>query len=204
MKRFTPVFLILAILLILAGDQIQFAPSSKHQDEPQNKNGPVSPFAAGGHDHAQDQDDHSDPEKNKRMGIFHFNEGNKSLRLGHSEEAVKNYKMALHHDPGFQETYINLSTTYLQEHKFDDAWNTLQSLAKINPAHPLLHYNTACYYSLTQRPRESLDALKKAVASGYRDFKEIKTDPDLENLRHEASYREWIQSVATGEKAGSP
>ena len=195
MKRFLPILLLLTLVLILIGDQIQYNSSSKPETGSQNKKASPSPSHSEEHEHTEHSDDHSDPENNRRMGIFHFNEGNKSLQLGNFDAAVKNYEMALRHNPKSQESFINLSTTYLKAKDYDKALSTLQSLEKINPSHPLLHYNLACYYSLTEHTRDSLDSLKKAVQSGYKNFQEIKTDPDLENLRRDAAYREWMQSM---------
>ncbi len=197
MKRFFPVLLLLSLLLILIGDEMQFDSPSNHEPRSQDKKASPSPLYSEEHehDHAAHPDDHSDPENNRRMGIFHFNEGNKSLKQGNFDEAVKNYEMALHHNPQSQESFINLSTAYLKAKDYDKALNTLQSLEKINSNHPLLHYNLACYYSLTERTKESLDSLKKSVQSGYENHQEIKTDPDLENLRQDAAYLEWIPSM---------
>ncbi len=52
-----------------------------------------------GHDHSQDgeADPHDDPEKNRLMGNFHNNEGIKAASRQQWEEAIKNFKMALHH-----------------------------------------------------------------------------------------------------------
>lgn len=155
-----------------------------------------SPMAAN-HDHkespGQTEHDHGDPEKQKRMGIHHYNEGNKFLREKESREAIRNYKMALHHAPDFLEASINLSTAYLQGKMFDEAHATLQTLQKKNPENPLIFYNLACYYALTAQTDPSLQALQKAVALGYKDFKTIKTDPDLENLRKDPKFTEWIE-----------
>ena len=102
--------------------------------------------------------------------------------------------MALHHNDKFQETYINLSNTYLKAKKYDEALEALRSLEKINASNPLLHYNLACYYSLTKQPQASLGSIKKAVDLGYKGFQEIQTDPDLENLRNAAEFAEWFQA----------
>lgn len=206
MKKYIPLLLFLSVILIVAGDQLQFgALKNKSKGSPDEK--PTIPSSLSkDHDLSQHpdaehfdalhpQDDHSDPEKNRRMGIFHFNEGNKYLRQGKWEDAVKNYEMALHHNKEFQETYINLSTTYLRAKKYDEALKTLRSLEKINASHPLLHYNLACYYSLTKQPKASLDSLKKAVDLGYKEFQEIQTDPDLENLRNETEFQKWFQEL---------
>ena len=132
------------------------------------------------------------PERERRMGIFHYNEGNKFLNKGDWKEAVRNYKMALHHDKALKEIYINMSTAYLQGKQFGEAKQTLDTLQNMDPDNPHLHYNLACYFSLIHQEKESLQALKKAIQMGYPDREDVKTDPDLENLRQTAAFRNWI------------
>lgn len=44
-------------------------------------------------------------------------------------------------------------------------------------------YNVACCYSKLNQVQAGLSALEDALQSGYEDFKRIRTDPDLANLR---------------------
>ncbi|MDA0691840.1 MAG: tetratricopeptide repeat protein [Nitrospinae bacterium] len=193
MKKYTPILLLLAIVLFFVTDHLKLDPS-KNKGKVKGENSTPSPTED--HEHSEGSDsDHSDPENIKRMAIFHFNEGNKSLRQEKWEDAEKNYQKALRHNREFQETYINLSTTYFRAKKFDEALKTLQELEQINASNPLLHYNLACYYSLTNQPEASLDALKNAVGFGYKNFQEIQTDPDLESLRTKAGFKAWFLSI---------
>lgn len=147
--------------------------------------------------------DHNDPVNNQRMGYYHYNEGNKALKEGKWDEAVSNYKMALHHNPNSLETYINLSTTYLKMKQYDEAYHTLKSVEEKSPSSPLIQYNLACYFSLTSQADSGLEALQKAVELGYKNIKEIEADPDLENLRKDPRFAEWFKKVALQEP-GSP
>lgn len=190
MKKYTPILLLLAIVLFFVTDHLKLDPSQNKEKVNGENSSPTED-----HEHSEGSDsDHSDPENIKRMAIFHFNEGNKSLRQEKWDEAEINYKKALHHNKEFQETYINLSTTYFKAKKFDEALKALNELEKVNASNPLLHYNLACYYSLTNQPDASLDAIKKAVDLGYKEFKEIQTDPDLENMRVAAGFKAWLLS----------
>ena len=183
MKKYFPVLLLLSIVLFFVTDHLKVGP-------------------AGDHDHGEHGDvDHSDPENIRRMAIFHFNEGNQSLQLKKWEEAAKNYHKALGHNQNFQEAYVNLSTAYLRAGKYDQALDALKSLEKIDPASALMHYNLACYYSLTEKPQASLKAMQKTVELGYKDFQGIRTDPDLENLRNSGEFKAWFAS--TGQDSGN-
>jgi len=140
--------------------------------------------------HNHDETNHQDPQSQKRMGIYHYNEGNNLLKQSNFEEAITNYKMALHHNKDFEESYINISTAYLSTKQFDLALKYLNILKSINPSHPLLHYNLACYYSLLGKTAMGMEALKEAIQNGFNDQKMLKSDPDIENLRQSRQFGE--------------
>jgi tetratricopeptide (TPR) repeat protein len=180
MKKYFPVLLILTIVLFFVTDHLKVDPPEDHDHQEHNEH---------------DEMDHSDPENIRRMAIFHFNEGNKLLQQKKWKDAAKNYHKALNHNREFEEAYINLSSAYLGAKNFDEAWGTLKSLETINPLYPLLHFNLACYYSLTGKTQDSLSALKKAVELGYKNYQDIPADPDLENLRTDPGFKTWFQSI---------
>ena len=140
--------------------------------------------------HIHDETNHQDPQSQIRMGIYHYNEGNNLLKQSNFEEAISNYKMALHHNKDFEESYINISTAYLSTKQFDLALKYLNILKSINPSHPLLHYNLACYYSLLGKTAMGMEALKEAIQNGFNDQKMLKSDPDIENLRQSHQFGE--------------
>ena len=64
------------------------------------------------HMHGDGNTDHANPESQKRMGIYHYNEGNKFLRQNKITAAIDNYKMALHHFKNFDEA-AQILTVYV-------------------------------------------------------------------------------------------
>ena len=134
-------------------------------------------------------------EKEKRMGIFHYNEGNKNFKAGQFEEAIINYKKAFHHNKNFKEATINLSTAYMKNSDFDTALKTLQKGIMMDSKNPHLYYNYACYYSLIGQPKASLKKLKEAIELGFEQFKQIQIDPDLENLRKSDEFKNWAKTL---------
>ena len=125
------------------------------------------------------------------MGIFHYNEGNKNFKEGQYKEAIINYKKALHHNKSFKEATINLSTAYMKNSNFEEALKTLKKGMVLDSKNPHIHYNYACYYSLTGQPEASLEKLKTAIQFGFNNFKQIETDPDLEKLRQSPEFKRW-------------
>ena len=184
--KFTPILLFITAILFIVGDQVQFD-SSPHVRE---KDGPTHD-----HDHDGEEIDHSSPEAQRRMGVFHYNEGNKFLNKGNWEEAVTHYRMALHHNINFEEAYVNLSTAYLSGKKFNESQKILSTLEEINPSNPSLHYNLACYHALTGQDGPALNALQRAVELGFKNIESVETDPDLENLRSNPKFEKWWKTL---------
>ena len=93
-----PIFLVIALIVFIKNDQTEFQPKQTGQ----------SIFLKGTdkdpiHDNGEKDMGHLDPEDQKRMGIYHYNEGNNFLKQNNLEEARSNYKMALHHNKIFEE-----------------------------------------------------------------------------------------------------
>jgi len=145
----------------------------------------------------EERPDLSQEEREKRMGIFHYNEGNKFFKAGNFPAAIIRYKKALHHHKEFKQATINLSTAYMKNKRYDKALETLQAGQKKFPQDPLIDYNLACYYSLTENLEPGLSALQKAVEKGYKQFKQMEADPDLNNLRQSGEYKTWKKKITT-------
>tara|TARA_Y100001936_G_scaffold238952_1_gene271347 strand:- start:612 stop:1196 length:585 start_codon:yes stop_codon:yes gene_type:complete len=145
------------------------------------------------HQEGNKNKDLTQEEKERRMGIFHYNEGNKSFKAGQFEEAIINYKKALHHNKNFKEATINLSTAYMRNSDFEATLKTLQKGIMLDPKNPHIHYNYACYYSLIKQSKTSLKKLKEAIELGFDQFKQIQTDPDLEYLRKSDEFKNWAK-----------
>ena len=199
-KIYIPLLLLLMLMLTVVGDHYRPLP------EPADHGLPHA------HDHGEpaestDRLDQAfnqapdpgaippDPEREHRMAIFHYNEGNKFLSEGDWREAVRNYKMALHHDKALSEVYINMSTAYLQGEQYEEAKKALETLKAQAPGHPNLYYNLACYYSLTHQEAASLAALKRSIQLGYQQRGDVHTDPDLENLRQTPEFEKWVETL---------
>jgi tetratricopeptide (TPR) repeat protein len=169
----------------------------KQSEKPTSANGKSNKELI--HVHNEEKTDHKSPETQNRMGIYHYNEGNKFLKQNKIEDAIKNYKMALHHNEYFEEAYINLSTAYLNKKSFKLSLKTLKTLESINPKHPLLHYNFSCYYSLLGNIPKGIESLKQAILHGVKNHHILKTDPDIKNLRQNPQFRE-LQSLLLAKK----
>jgi hypothetical protein len=62
---------------------------------------------------------------------------------------------------------------------------------------PLAHYNLACRYARLRKLDQCLKALRKAVELGYRDFRYMREDRDLDSIRHDPRFRDLINEYET-------
>jgi tetratricopeptide (TPR) repeat protein len=66
-------------------------------------------------------------------------------------------------------------------------------LVQLRPTDPLAHYNLACSFALLKRPDQSIKTLRRAVELGYRDFRYMREDRDLDSVRHDPRFRQLMR-----------
>jgi tetratricopeptide (TPR) repeat protein len=65
-------------------------------------------------------------------------------------------------------------------------------LVKLRPGDALAHYNLACSYALLKRTEQAIKNLRRAIELGYRDFRYLKEDRDLDSIRHDPRFRQLL------------
>lgn len=66
-------------------------------------------------------------------------------------------------------------------------------LVQLRPSDPLAHYNLACSYALLKKADLALRTLRKAIELGYRDFRYMREDRDLDAVRHDPRFRQMLR-----------
>jgi len=90
--------------------------------------------------------------------------------------------------PDYVDALQILGDHYTQRGRFTEGLKVDEQLANLEPANPLVFYNLACSYSLTEEFDRATHALEKALELGYRDFNWLAKDPDLKKLRAQPVY----------------
>jgi tetratricopeptide (TPR) repeat protein len=101
-------------------------------------------------------------------------------------------------DPRYVEALQLLGDNYTKRGRYNEGLTVDERLAQLEPENPLVFYNLACSYSLTDQCDRAADAIEKALDLGYRDFKWLAKDPDLRKLRDHPRYepiREMIKQL---------
>jgi tetratricopeptide (TPR) repeat protein len=92
-------------------------------------------------------------------------------------------------DLNYVEALQILGDDYTRRGRYAEGLKIDERLAKLRPEDALVHYNLACSYSLTVQLDLAIETLETAINLGYRDFKWMSQDPDLENLREHDAYK---------------
>ena len=71
-------------------------------------------------------------------------------------------------------------------------------LVQLRPGDALAHYNLACSYALVKRPDLSIKTLRRAGELGYRDFRYIREDHDLDSIRQDPRFRQLLREFENG------
>ena len=66
-------------------------------------------------------------------------------------------------------------------------------LVQLRPRDALAHYNLACSFALLGRADQALRTLRLALELGYRDFRYLREDHDLDAIRHDPRFRQLLR-----------
>jgi tetratricopeptide (TPR) repeat protein len=77
--------------------------------------------------------------------------------------------------------------------RFAEGLQIDKRLVQLRPGDALAHYNLACSYALLKRPEQSLKTLRRAVELGYRDFRYMREDHDLDSVRQDPRFRQLLR-----------
>jgi len=105
-------------------------------------------------------------------------------------------------DPGYVDALQLLRDNYTRRGRYTEGLEVDERLARLEPRNPLVLYNLACSYSLTDQFELAVETLKKAIDCGYRDFTWLRRDPDLRKLRKHALYAQIDKTIRQIEDGG--
>jgi tetratricopeptide (TPR) repeat protein len=81
--------------------------------------------------------------------------------------------------------------------RYADGLGFDKRLVQIRPGDPLAHYNLACSFALLKRRDQAIKTLRRAVELGYRDFRYMREDRDLDAIRQDPRFRQLLREYDT-------
>lgn len=121
----------------------------------------------------------------------------KKLRINKRELDVKIGFMEgiVRRDPNYVDALQLLGDHYTQRGRFTEGLNVDERLAQLEPQNPVVFYNLACSYSLTDQFDRAAEALEKAIQLGYEDFAWLAKDPDLKKFRKQPAFNDILKKI---------
>lgn len=99
----------------------------------------------------------------------------------------------LENDPNYVDVLRAMGSLLSLKGRFADGLKVDKRLVQLRPNDALAHYNLACSYARMKRTGLSIKTLRKAVELGYRDFRFMHDDADLDLVRDDPRFRKLLR-----------
>lgn len=117
--------------------------------------------------------------------------GCKELRPGQSQIdfEIEFFQRILRAYPEYVDVLRILGNNLTVQGRLREGLDVDRQLVRLRPEDYLAFYNLACTHALLGRVEEAILALRQSIELGYRDFKYMHQDRDLDSLRNDPRYR---------------
>jgi len=95
--------------------------------------------------------------------------------------------------PGFIDVLRAHGNNLTLKGRYEEGMSVDKRLIQLRPADYLAHYNLACSFALLKQHEQAIKTLSKAVELGYRDFRYMKQDRDLESIRRDPRFKQLLR-----------
>lgn len=99
----------------------------------------------------------------------------------------------LERTPNYVDVLRVLGSLLSLKGRFSEGLKIDKRLVRLRPEDALAHYNLACSYALLKRADQSLKTLRRAVELGYRDFRYMREDHDLDTIKQDPRFRQLLR-----------
>lgn len=133
----------------------------------------------------------------------HFNEGPEPVSTGNPQTRVTDqtqldfeldfFGSILQRHPDYVDVLRVMGNLLTLKGRYAEGLQVDRRLVQLRPNDALAHYNLACSYALLKRPEQALKTLRRAIDLGYRDFRYMKEDHDLDSIRHDPRFRQLLR-----------
>lgn len=95
--------------------------------------------------------------------------------------------------PEHHEILRALASNLTVKGRLQDGLAVDKRLVSLRPTDSTAHYNLACRYALLKQPDLALVTLRNAIELGYRDFRYMEEDRDLDSIRKDPRFRALVR-----------
>jgi|GEM_PF-374148 len=125
----------------------------------------------------------------------HFQLGKTYLLTQKPEEAAASLEEAVRISPGNGYAWNFLGMASMSLKHYPRAVESFERVLVYVPNEPSINYNLACAQALLGESDRAFAALERALAGGYKDRKNMITDPDLTSLRADPRFQEILKRL---------
>jgi tetratricopeptide (TPR) repeat protein len=127
----------------------------------------------------------------RQKGYVEYLRGQALRAMEHYHDAIAPLKRSAEADPDNVNAYLALGWCYKRIGRLDAAIQSLEEAMEFAPEQAILHYNLACYWSLSKNKSTAIQYLSQAfeldgkyreLASDESDFDGIRDDPEFQML----------------------
>lgn len=105
------------------------------------------------------------------------------------------FESILKRDRSYADVIEILGGLYTRQGRFEEGLKMDRRLVRMKPDHAVAHYNLACSLALLKRKKDALRSLADAIERGYSDAQWMAKDPDLEDLRADATFITLLKRI---------
>ena len=117
--------------------------------------------------------------------------------IGQYERAIMDYREAIRLRTDYANAYNNIGIAYHKLGQYERAMKNYVETIRLKPDDANGYYNKACLFSLQKKYKQTCELLLLAIKRGYNNWKNLKDDKDLENVRKNACFIDILNK--TGE-----
>jgi len=135
-------------------------------------------------------------QRNPQHALALNNLGILYCRRGEYTRGIQLFESALKTDPRMAKTHKNLAIAFYHIGYLADALHHFREALRYAPEEdPIVHYNIACILALQDNVAASLAALQKAIDTGYNNWEQMLSDPDLANARRSPHFKALLDKA---------
>lgn len=129
----------------------------------------------------------------KRLVVDRDSPAGRQLAEVESRFELDFFGAALEHDPENVDLLLELGNLYTRAGRLQKGLEIDERLVELRPSEPAFHYNLACSHALLGQIDGAFRSLGRAISLGYDDLEFLQADSDLDNVRRDDRYGEFLR-----------
>ncbi|HKI78582.1 MAG TPA: protein kinase [Ignavibacteriaceae bacterium] len=111
------------------------------------------------------------------------------------KSGIETYRRHLTQHPDDARCYMYLATDLAQQGHKEEALLQAKKALELNPDDPLMLYNACCFYAQLGEKDNALKSIVAAIDVGYANIEWLENDVDLDSIRNEPQFQNYVQQL---------